>query len=80
MRDDDSRRVFRKGWHEPAKEVCRGERAEKLRDVPAYIAAQIVGAFAGVAAAHLMFGLSLFFASHHARRGGSQLFSEFVNQ
>jgi glycerol uptake facilitator-like aquaporin len=48
------------------------------RDVPAYIAAQVIGAFAGVAAAHLMFGLPLFFASRHARRGGSQLFSEFV--
>src|SRR5580698_730349 len=27
------------------------------RETPAYIAAQIIGAFAGVAAAHLMFGL-----------------------
>jgi glycerol uptake facilitator-like aquaporin len=33
-------------------------------DVPAYMAAQIIGAFAGVAAAHLMFGLPLFFSSH----------------
>lgn len=48
------------------------------RDVPAYLLAQIVGAFAGVAAAHLMFGLPLFFASRHERRGGSQVFSEFV--
>lgn len=48
------------------------------RDVPAYILAQIVGAFAGVGAAHVMFDLPLFFASRHARRGGSQLFSEFV--
>src|SRR5256714_8100921 len=32
------------------------------RDVPAYIGAQIVGAFAGVAAAHLTFELPLFFA------------------
>jgi glycerol uptake facilitator-like aquaporin len=48
------------------------------RDVPAYIAAQVVGAFAGVAAAHIMFGLPLFFASHHERSGGAQLFSEFV--
>jgi glycerol uptake facilitator-like aquaporin len=48
------------------------------REVPGYIAAQIAGAFGGVAAAHLMFGLPLFFASHHARRGGAFLFSEFI--
>src|SRR6266852_1304147 len=33
------------------------------REVPSYIAAQIIGAFGGVAAAHVMFGLPLFFAS-----------------
>jgi glycerol uptake facilitator-like aquaporin len=48
------------------------------REVPAYIAAQVVGAFAGVAAAHRMFGLPLFFASHHARTGPALLWSEFV--
>jgi glycerol uptake facilitator-like aquaporin len=48
------------------------------REVPVYIGAQILGAFAGVAAAHLMFGERLFFASHHARSGGAQLFSEFI--
>jgi glycerol uptake facilitator-like aquaporin len=48
------------------------------RDVPAYIVAQIVGAFAGVAAAHGMFELPLFFASQHERAGASQLWSEFV--
>jgi len=48
------------------------------RQVPFYIFAQIGGAFAGVAAAHLMFGLPLFFASRHERSGGSQMFSEFV--
>jgi glycerol uptake facilitator-like aquaporin len=37
-----------------------------------------VGAFAGVAAAHLMFGEPVFFASRHVRSGGSQVFSEFV--
>jgi len=46
--------------------------------VPVYLGAQIVGAFAGVAAAHLMFGEPLFAASEHARAGGAQLFSEFV--
>lgn len=48
------------------------------RDVPAYIGAQIAGAFAGVAAAHGMFDLPLFFASQHERAGLSQLWSEFV--
>ncbi|MBD0326830.1 MAG: aquaporin family protein [Pyrinomonadaceae bacterium] len=48
------------------------------RDVPAYLVAQVCGAFIGVAVAHLMFGLPLFSASHHARSGGSQLFSEFI--
>ena len=48
------------------------------REVPAYIAAQIIGAFGGVAAAHIMFGEPVFFASHHVRSGGAQLFSEFV--
>jgi len=46
--------------------------------VPAYIAAQIAGAFVGVAAAHVMFELPLFFASQHARSGPAQMFSEFV--
>lgn len=48
------------------------------REVPAYLAAQFSGAFAGVAAAHLMFGEPLFSASNHLRAGNSQLFSEFV--
>ena len=52
--------------------VCLGAKC------PSYIAAQIVGAFAGVAAAHLMFGEPLFFASRHVRAGNAQLFSEFV--
>jgi glycerol uptake facilitator-like aquaporin len=46
------------------------------RDVPAYLAAQVAGAFAGVAAAHLMFGEPLFTASRHAREGGGQVFAE----
>src|SRR5580704_13070199 len=48
------------------------------RDVPSYLIAQIAGAFAGVATAHLMFGEPLFFPSHNARSGSAQLFSEFV--
>ncbi len=48
------------------------------RDVPLLLGAQVVGAFAGVACAHLMFGKPLFFLSQHARSGGAQVFSEFV--
>jgi glycerol uptake facilitator-like aquaporin len=48
------------------------------RDVTPYVAAQVAGAFAGVAAAHLMFSEPLFFASQRVREGGAQLFSEFV--
>jgi glycerol uptake facilitator-like aquaporin len=48
------------------------------REVPGYTAAQVAGAFGGVAVAHLMFSKPLFSASRHARGGGAQLFSEFV--
>jgi glycerol uptake facilitator-like aquaporin len=48
------------------------------REVPAYLAAQVVGAFAGVATAHGMFSVPLFSVSRHARAGGAQLLSEFV--
>jgi glycerol uptake facilitator-like aquaporin len=48
------------------------------RDVPVYLSAQIVGAFAGVVTANGMFGLPLIFASHHARNGARQFFSEVV--
>jgi glycerol uptake facilitator-like aquaporin len=48
------------------------------REVPAYIAAQVGGAFLGVATAHLMFGAPLFSVSNHARSGAAQMLSEFV--
>jgi glycerol uptake facilitator-like aquaporin len=54
------------------------QRGIAWRDVAPYILAQVAGAFAGVGAAHLMFGLPLFFASRHARSGAAQVFSEFV--
>ena len=47
-------------------------------DVLPYIAVQVLGAFAGVAAAHGMFGEPLFFASEHVRTGPAQWWSEFV--
>jgi glycerol uptake facilitator-like aquaporin len=46
--------------------------------VPVYVIAQVGGAFAGVATAHIMFAEPLFTASRHARDGVSQLVSEFV--
>jgi glycerol uptake facilitator-like aquaporin len=48
------------------------------RDVPVLIAAQVGGAFVGVAIAHAMFGEPLFFASRHVRTGGAQWLSELV--
>jgi glycerol uptake facilitator-like aquaporin len=50
----------------------------RWRDAPVYVAAQVLGAFAGVAAAHLMFGEPIFAASRHVRAGIPQLFSEFI--
>lgn len=46
--------------------------------VPAYLVAQVSGAFLGVAVAHQMFGLPAFAASQHVRSGGAQVFSEGV--
>jgi len=48
------------------------------RDVPPYIAAQVVGAVAGVAVANLMFGYPAFFVSHHVRHGGPVWLGEFI--
>jgi glycerol uptake facilitator-like aquaporin len=48
------------------------------REVAPYIVAQVIGAFAGVAAAHGMFGEPLFFASQHVRTGPAQWWSECV--
>ncbi len=48
------------------------------REVPLYVAIQVAGAFAGVAAAHLMFELPLFAASQHVRAGLAQCWSEFI--
>jgi glycerol uptake facilitator-like aquaporin len=47
-------------------------------EVPVYLVAQGVGAFAGVAVAHVMFEKPMFFASTHDRSGLAQMVSEFV--
>jgi len=55
------------------------QRGLAWREVPGYLVAQVAGAFAGVAVAHVMFKQpALFFASHHERSGFAQLVSEFV--
>jgi glycerol uptake facilitator-like aquaporin len=43
-----------------------------------YVVAQVLGAFAGVMAAHLMFSEPLLLASTHDRSGAAQIFSEFI--
>jgi glycerol uptake facilitator-like aquaporin len=48
------------------------------RDVPLYVAAQIIGAALGVVAAHLMFGESVVSLSTHVRSGLPQAFSEYI--
>jgi glycerol uptake facilitator-like aquaporin len=48
------------------------------RDAVAYIPAQLLGAFGGVAAAHLMFGETTFAASMHVRAGWPQVLSESI--
>jgi len=48
------------------------------REVPAYAIVQCLGALAGVAAAHGMFGEPLYSLSRHARSGPAQLWSEVV--
>jgi glycerol uptake facilitator-like aquaporin len=54
------------------------QRHTAWREVPVYITAQIGGAVAGVAAAHLMFQLPLLSLSQQRRYGNPQIFSEFV--
>ena len=48
------------------------------RQVPGYVISQIVGAVVGAGVANTMFGLPLFFFSHHTRAGGGQWLGEFV--
>ncbi len=50
----------------------------RWRDVPVYVSAQTLGAFTGVAIAHVMFGVATFSVSTHERSGIGQLVGEFV--
>jgi glycerol uptake facilitator-like aquaporin len=56
--------------------ACR--RSIPWSEAAAYIGAQTAGAYAGVAIAHAMFELPMFFASQHARTGAGQWIAEFV--
>lgn len=47
-------------------------------EAPAIITAQIIGAFAGVMAAHAMFAVPLLQVSTKTRNGGAQMFAEFI--
>ena len=57
-------------------EAARG--ALSWRDVPGYVSAQALGAFAGVVVAHAMFDLELVQTSQRVRTGLGQWTSEFV--
>lgn len=50
----------------------------RWQEVPAYLTAQLFGAFLGVAVAHGMFGTPLLSVSRHTRSGVGQVLSEFV--
>lgn len=54
------------------------DKALPWREAGTYVLVQVVAAFAGVAAAHLMFDEPLFFASFKERTGAAQWWSEFV--
>jgi glycerol uptake facilitator-like aquaporin len=63
----------------PAITICDAwQKGISWRDAFAYIIAQMSGAFAGVAAANVMFELPVFSASQKAQTGAAQWFSEFV--
>jgi glycerol uptake facilitator-like aquaporin len=50
----------------------------RWRDVPGYVLAQLGGAFAGVAAAHGMFGLPVFFTSTRQRHTPGEVLGELI--
>jgi glycerol uptake facilitator-like aquaporin len=67
------------GHFNPAVTIAQAlQKGVPWREVPGYIAAQCLGALAGVYAAHIMFGQNVIQVSEHARHGFSQLFSEFI--
>lgn len=67
------------GHFNPLVSMAEAARAGlRWHEVPYYLYVQIAGAFAGVAAAHMMFDKPLFFASQQARAGWPMMWSEVV--
>jgi glycerol uptake facilitator-like aquaporin len=62
----------------PVVTLASAARDRRWADAAPYIAAQVLGALCGTALANAMFGLPVFFASHHDRSGNALLVSEFV--
>lgn len=63
----------------PAVTFCDAWRGGvRWTDAPLYAATQVLGALAGVAAAHAMFAEPLLQVSSHDRSGSAQILSEFV--
>ena len=58
--------------------VAALERDIAWRDAAAYVGVQVASAFAGVAAAHVMFGEPVFFASARVRTGAGQWLGETI--
>lgn len=58
--------------------VAAWQRGLSRHDILPYLIAQVVGACAGVVAAHLMFGELPVTPSLHERSGAAQAFSEFI--
>jgi glycerol uptake facilitator-like aquaporin len=58
--------------------AAAAERTLPWKTVTAYVAAQFIGALAGLFAAHLMFALPVIQLGTHARHGFAQAFSEVV--
>jgi len=54
------------------------QRALSWSDAGLYVVAQVLGAFVGVAVAHLMFGEAVYLPSETLRTGGGQWLGEFV--
>jgi glycerol uptake facilitator-like aquaporin len=54
------------------------QRGLPWRDVPAYLVAQVAGAFGGTMAAHVMFGEPVLSLSTHVRASAGEVVAEFV--
>ena len=63
----------------PAVTFCMAlQKKISRQDALAYVLTQVIAAILGVAAAHIMFGEPLLFASEKTRSGAAQCWSEFI--